>query len=191
MAECGAKLRKRDARCHKPAMANGRCRLHGGLSTGAKNPHSQRRHGIYDDVLSEEDKAFLESVKCGQVDDELDVMRVQLRRALKLKGQFEKNPCDPALAHLVKVNRERRPVMINGVQARDDTGAFVFEMVEVSRELAIPNLEDRIYRWSTRIESLERTRKELGGGGDKPDEAARKIKEALDEIEGTVPDADA
>lgn len=33
---CGAKLRNSDKRCQRPAMANGRCRLHGGLSSGAK-----------------------------------------------------------------------------------------------------------------------------------------------------------
>jgi len=32
---CSAKTR-RGTRCQCPAMANGRCRLHGGLSTGAK-----------------------------------------------------------------------------------------------------------------------------------------------------------
>ena len=29
---CGAKLRCKDAHCQKHGMANGRCRLHGGLS---------------------------------------------------------------------------------------------------------------------------------------------------------------
>lgn len=29
---CGAKLRNKETRCQKHGMANGRCRLHGGLS---------------------------------------------------------------------------------------------------------------------------------------------------------------
>ncbi len=33
---CGAKKRKKQTPCGSPAMANGRCRLHGGLSTGPK-----------------------------------------------------------------------------------------------------------------------------------------------------------
>ena len=33
---CGARTRS-DTNCRCPAMANGRCRLHGGLSTGPKN----------------------------------------------------------------------------------------------------------------------------------------------------------
>lgn len=50
---CGAKNR-RGAPCQCPAMANGRCRLHGGLSTGPKTPEGIERirravtkHGMY------------------------------------------------------------------------------------------------------------------------------------------------
>lgn len=50
---CGAKTRK-GTPCKAPAMANGRCRMHGGKSTGPKTPEglerSQKanwRHGFY------------------------------------------------------------------------------------------------------------------------------------------------
>ena len=50
---CGAKTRRGSA-CQCPAMANGRCRLHGGLSTGARTPEGIERirravtkHGMY------------------------------------------------------------------------------------------------------------------------------------------------
>jgi hypothetical protein len=33
---CGAKKRRKGTPCGSPAMANGRCRIHGGLSTGPK-----------------------------------------------------------------------------------------------------------------------------------------------------------
>ena len=52
-ARCGAKTR-RGTRCQCPAMANGRCRLHGGLSTGPKTAEGIERirraltkHGRY------------------------------------------------------------------------------------------------------------------------------------------------
>jgi hypothetical protein len=52
-ARCGAKTR-RGTRCQCPAMANRRCRLHGGLSTGPKTPEGIERirkavtkHGRY------------------------------------------------------------------------------------------------------------------------------------------------
>jgi hypothetical protein len=51
--KCGAKTRGGGA-CLCPAMPNGRCRLHGGLSTGPKSPEGRRRirlallkHGRY------------------------------------------------------------------------------------------------------------------------------------------------
>lgn len=50
---CGARNRRGND-CQCPAMANGRCRLHGGLSTGAKTPEGIERirravikHGRY------------------------------------------------------------------------------------------------------------------------------------------------
>ena len=52
-ARCGAKTR-RGTPCQCPAMPNGRCRLHGGLSTGPKTPEGIERirravtkHGRY------------------------------------------------------------------------------------------------------------------------------------------------
>ena len=50
---CGAKNR-RGLACQQPGMANGRCRLHGGKSTGARTPEGRQRiaqanlkHGYY------------------------------------------------------------------------------------------------------------------------------------------------
>jgi hypothetical protein len=39
---CGARTRVGGC-CRQPAMANGRCRMHGGLSTGARTPEGQAR----------------------------------------------------------------------------------------------------------------------------------------------------
>jgi hypothetical protein len=50
---CGAKTR-RGTSCKSPAMANGRCRMHGGASTGPRTPQGLARsrlarwkHGLY------------------------------------------------------------------------------------------------------------------------------------------------
>ncbi len=57
---CGAKTRK-GTPCKAPAMANGRCRLHGGKSTGPKTPEGLARsrranwkHGFYSREMVEE-----------------------------------------------------------------------------------------------------------------------------------------
>jgi hypothetical protein len=54
---CGAKTRRRTA-CQCPAMANGRCRLHGGKSTGPRTAAGLERirravtkHGFYSQAL--------------------------------------------------------------------------------------------------------------------------------------------
>ncbi len=53
-ALCGAMARRTGKSCRQPAMKNGRCRLHGGLSTGPKTQKgkdkimmSNTRHGFY------------------------------------------------------------------------------------------------------------------------------------------------
>jgi uncharacterized protein YjcR len=44
---CGARTR-RQASCQSPAMANGRCRMHGGKSIGApKGNQNAYKHGYY------------------------------------------------------------------------------------------------------------------------------------------------
>ncbi len=43
---CGAKSRRRNGLpCRQPAMKNGRCRMHGGKSTGAKSEDGKQRSG--------------------------------------------------------------------------------------------------------------------------------------------------
>jgi len=42
---CGAKCKQRDGFCLNPAMNNGRCRIHGGKSTGPKPKHGQASAG--------------------------------------------------------------------------------------------------------------------------------------------------
>ncbi len=57
---CGARTR-RGTRCKAPAMANGRCRMHGGMSTGPRTPQGLERsrianykHGFYSAELIEQ-----------------------------------------------------------------------------------------------------------------------------------------
>jgi len=44
--KCLAKTRK-DSLCQAPAMPNGRCRMHGGKSTGVKGNKNALKHGFY------------------------------------------------------------------------------------------------------------------------------------------------
>lgn len=68
---CGAKARSNDFRlCRQPAMTNGRCRLHGGKSTGAKTEKGRLRikkantkHGFYSADAIAERRLFRKLIK--------------------------------------------------------------------------------------------------------------------------------
>src|ERR1700681_2501907 len=67
---CGAKNRRRTA-CGCPAMRNGRCRLHGGLSTGPKTAEgiewirrASTRHGFYSQAAKAERTAASARMLC-------------------------------------------------------------------------------------------------------------------------------
>ena len=55
LPKCGARLRKKTHKlCRQPAMKNGKCRIHGGKSTGPRTPQglenskkSRLKHGFY------------------------------------------------------------------------------------------------------------------------------------------------
>ncbi len=88
---CGAKTRA-GGTCKAPAMANGRCRVHGGASTGPKRPNSAKnalKHGFYSDALLPEEKALWERVQIGNIDDEIRLLRVKLHRLVLLSGSAD------------------------------------------------------------------------------------------------------
>jgi len=60
---CGAKTRK-GTPCQAPAMANGRCRMHGGGSPGAPPGNKNAlKHGRYTKEARERRKRFRELIK--------------------------------------------------------------------------------------------------------------------------------
>jgi len=91
---CGAKTRAGGV-CEQPPKPNGRCRYHGGLSTGPKNPNTARnalKHGIYATRFTDEEIALAQGLQLGTVDEELRLMRVRLRRALEAEHQAAGEP---------------------------------------------------------------------------------------------------
>lgn len=54
MAFCGAKTRSGHT-CKNSAMANGRCRMHGGKSTGVKENQNAKKHGIYSKFITDDE----------------------------------------------------------------------------------------------------------------------------------------
>lgn len=169
--KCGAKTRK-GTPCADIAMANGRCKRHGGKATGPKVPNTSAAteaarkvtttHGIYSRFLTEEDRALYDAAEIGAVDAELRLMRMRLARTVKARAAWEAE-------------------LRGEVDGRESDGSDSMTLVEVVEdqsqyEGAPVDLEKRVKRIPDfdkieqtivgRIESLEKTRKELLKLGD-------------------------
>ncbi|NUU59599.1 HGGxSTG domain-containing protein [Paenibacillus agri] len=106
---CGAKTRSGEP-CKRKALANGRCRLHGGKSTGPKDPAKLKgnknalKHGLYEtiwlDTLTEEERELYHQVSTDpnvQVDSEYRLSELRIRRMLqRIQQEEQKDKPDPA-----------------------------------------------------------------------------------------------
>lgn len=88
---CGAKTRS-GKRCKNKGMTNGRCRLHGGASTGApKGNKNAQKHGIYSRIFSSDELDAAIAMQ-GDVSRELAIARLQLARLLEIKKVVSDTP---------------------------------------------------------------------------------------------------
>jgi hypothetical protein len=92
-------------------MPNGRCRLHGGKSPGApKGNQNARKHGIYSDALTPEEGELFEEIKSDQLEQELKIAKIQLRRALIAQNESGAKPeLMEFTAHRGKGSRAKGP----------------------------------------------------------------------------------
>lgn len=88
---CGAKTRG-GAACKKHGMPNGKCRLHGGLSTGPKHPNTKTnalKHGFYSEALLPEERELYDAAAVGDIEAEIRLAKVKLFRFVKLTGSAD------------------------------------------------------------------------------------------------------
>jgi hypothetical protein len=95
MKTCNAKTRAGTPCKRSPLAGKRRCRLHGGASTGARNParpgnQNARKHGLYSDRLTDEEKALLELMPVGSLDEEIVIARLLLMRTLEAEANDER-----------------------------------------------------------------------------------------------------
>lgn len=153
---CGAKTRA-DGRCRKSQMPNGRCRYHGGMSTGPKTPNTRMnafKLGLYSKQLLPDEVKLYREIKLGNVDEELTLTRIRLRRALQ---------AETAAAGLPELSE---------IITRDLVGEEGSARDEKSIVRDYSALIDKL---TARIESLEKTRADLlkaSEGGDPDDDQA-------------------
>lgn len=170
-AACGAKTRK-NLVCKDVAMANGRCKRHGGKATGAHDPakgldNGAAKFGIYSRYLSAEDQGLYDEVALGSVDLELRLVRVRLARTVKAREAWEASLRSGDVA---KSEGEGSHVLVEVVD--DESVTKDGDVVPTTKRIKrLPDFDDIEHRCLARIESLEKTRKELlkDGGGEDPD----------------------
>ncbi|WAL81490.1 hypothetical protein OYT13_16755 [Pandoraea sp. XJJ-1] len=135
---CGAKTRS-GATCKNGAMANGRCRMHGG-KTPQTNQNAAKPGSLYSKYLTPEEQAQFDQIELGRVDDELRLTRIRLARAL---GQEQEKGGTLEVDSAVK---------------RQGGGPQVAAAELHTKRRDYVGIIDRL---TARIESLERTRAEL------------------------------
>ena len=155
MAElCGAKTRAGKP-CQNAAMANGRCRMHGGKSTGApkNNQNSVKAGALYSDYYTDEEKLLAEELELESIDAELRLCKIRLNRALKLEAE--------QAAEAVELERiVETPALVGGVPITDDPDVPPVQQKTFVRK----DYEPITQRLLGRIESLTLTRQKLING---------------------------
>ena len=119
---CGAKSRA-GTPCRAPAMKNGRCRFHGGKSTGPKTPEgleksrkANRKHGLYSMEVLEEQKNLRALLK--------------LIEGLSKRGDIEPRVVDGFIAFLL--SRQ-------GSEIEPKLGKIDFEKLNTDQRLKLYN----------------------------------------------------
>ena len=152
---CGAKKRNGQL-CKAMAMANGRCRLHGGKTSGGGAPKNNK-NGIkagnyYSKYLTAEEQATLDGLELGTIDNEIGLLRIRLMRALDEEQKQAALIGDEVMQ--IEERKDSIPALINGV--RIDGADLVEERTFKRKDWSIE------IRWLTdKIATLEVKREQL------------------------------
>lgn len=113
--QCGAKTKSGEP-CKKAALANGRCRFHGGKSTGPKDPNKLKgnknalKHGLYEtiwlDTLTEEEQELFAQVSTdptAQVENRFKLSEIRIRRMMhRINQEQQKKKPNPAVIRAIE-----------------------------------------------------------------------------------------
>ena len=129
-----------------------RCRLHGGITKIKGNVSAAKPGALYSKFLTDEERQRFDTMELGGVDNELKLLKVRLERYLKAEAAEGKDALE-----------------LESRTERDGGGPAT---VEEERTYKKKDWRLLIERLSARIESMEKTRKELleGGGGSEGEE---------------------
>lgn len=152
--QCTAKNRS-GCRCKNPAMANGKCRIHGGLSTGAPkgNKNSAKPGSIYSKFMTDEELDILDQVDLDNLDQEIKVYRIRLYRLLA-EEQKQKDELE------LKVRTTQTPV-VGGLPVTAEEGEDE-DLIE-TKQYAKRDYHALINQTTARLQSLIQMRQALTG----------------------------
>lgn len=160
MAQCGAMTRSGQP-CQNRAMDNGRCRMHGGTSSGAPEKNLNAvKHGFYSDALLPEERTLYERAEVGSLDDEIRLARVKLHRYVQRAGSLELlDAVDGALEVIRKTG-----------MAYDQAAKEMVPYDKTEIKAAAPDYADLIIRQIDLIRKLELARAEIKDDDDGKDD---------------------
>lgn len=147
---CGAKTRA-GTPCKNGAMANGRCRMHGGKSKGVKNNKNAvttgERESIVFDFLEDDEKELLNQIELDQlkqINNEIKLIDIRLRRMMQR----------------ISVLAEEDMTSVQATMKTDEFGKQ-YEEVKESSLSQIQNIEEAITRVQAQKLRLIKTKHEL------------------------------
>ncbi|WLF84826.1 HGGxSTG domain-containing protein [Moraxella sp. ZY210820] len=131
---CGAKNRKGEI-CQQKPMKNGRCRFHGGKSTGVKGNQNARKHGAYSKFFTDDEKAQLDELELDNLNSELQLCKIQLIRALEAQEkQLKANDNDKMelIAQTIQAVKDGEQIarqQVNKSFAKTDFGGIIDRLI--------------------------------------------------------------
>ena len=136
-------------------MANGKCRIHGGLSTCAPkgNKNSAKPGSIYSKFMTDEELDILDQVDLDNLDQEIKVYRIRLYRLLA-EEQKQKDELE------LKVRTTQTPV-VGGLPVTAEDGEDE-DLIE-TKQYAKRDYHALINQTTARLQSLIQMRQALTG----------------------------
>ena len=150
--KCGANSKTTGKPCTQWAVTGmKRCKMHGGITKTRGNTTAVKPGTLYSKYLTDEERKSFDNVELGTVNAELRLMRIRLERALK----------------------EEHDNAVPEIEVRIERDGGGPATVKEERHYKRRDYKEIIRQTTARIESLEKTRKELlevgeGGEGEEP-----------------------
>lgn len=187
---CGAKLKKGKegfcrrrpylAKAHQDGPGPWRCKLHGGVSANAGPPkknQNARSHGIYSRALSDDEKALWDEMAVRDVDGEILMTKIRLKRAFEAEYAQER-----ALAKDSETDHGMHTTERKVVTSPSEDGGVVTERTIIRKRYDFAHIIDRLVNQLTRL--IQQKVNMEGDGAPDVDDIAVKVRAAIGDVRG-------